>query len=239
MRCGCSRGRPCSRAVCRDVRRSNISVGKNVGVILLVHCTMSRSRRADHLIRQLTLWLNCWQARRRRRDLNPQPPPCKSADRYQVARPALTGFHPSPTSRVLVGFRFLGRLAQGPAVRAADRRHSLRLGMLTMTRSAYVQVRCAVFALWSEHHSGYAQQTRPTSTQTCLDFTDFVGPSSPSQAAHNPVYGVLRAHRRRSFGDSLGDIPDPHAGGLDVGRGRGDGAVRDHTARSAMPSPAR
>lgn len=59
----------------------------------------------------------------------------------------------------MVDFRFSGRLTQGLAVRATDRRHSLRLGMLTMTRSAYVQVRCAVFALWSEHHSGYAQQT--------------------------------------------------------------------------------
>ena len=59
----------------------------------------------------------------------------------------------------MVGFRFQARLTQGPAVRATDRRHSLRLGMLTMTRSAYVQVRCVVFALWSEHHSGYAQQT--------------------------------------------------------------------------------
>jgi hypothetical protein len=71
----------------------------------------------------------------------------------------LTGFYPSPTSHAVVGFRFQARLTQGPAVRATDRRHSLRLGILTMTRSAYVQVRCAVFALWSEHHSGYAQQT--------------------------------------------------------------------------------
>ena len=46
----------------------------------------------------------------------------------------------------MVGFRFSGRLAQGPAVRLADRSHSLRLDMLTMTRSAYVQVRCAVVA---------------------------------------------------------------------------------------------
>ena len=46
----------------------------------------------------------------------------------------------------MVGFRHSGRLAQGPAVRLADRRHPLRLDVLTMTRSAYVQVRCAVVA---------------------------------------------------------------------------------------------
>ena len=46
----------------------------------------------------------------------------------------------------MVGFRFSGRLAQGPAVRLADRRHPPRLDVLTMTRSAYLQVRCAVVA---------------------------------------------------------------------------------------------
>jgi hypothetical protein len=88
----------------------------------------------------------------------------------------LTGLRPSPTSHAFVGFRFSGRLTQGPAVRAADRRHPLRLDMSTSTRSAYVQVRCAVFALWSEHHSGYAHQIRPANTKldsflpTLLDF---------------------------------------------------------------------
>ena len=77
----------------------------------------------------------------------------------------LTGLRLSPTSHAFVGFRFSGRLAQGPAVRAADRRHPLRLDMSTSTRSAYVQVRCAVFALWSEHHSGYAHQIRPANTK--------------------------------------------------------------------------
>ena len=70
----------------------------------------------------------------------------------------LTGFRPSPTSHAVVGFRFSGRLTRGPAVRVTDRRHSLRLDVLTMTRSAYVQVRCAVVALWSEHHPRYARQ---------------------------------------------------------------------------------
>ena len=56
----------------------------------------------------------------------------------------------------MVGLRFSSRLAQGPAVRVADRHHSLRLDMLTMTRSAFMQVRCAVLALWSEHKAAYA-----------------------------------------------------------------------------------
>jgi hypothetical protein len=77
----------------------------------------------------------------------------------------LTGLRPSPTSHAFVGFRFSGRLTPGPAVRAADRRHPLRLDMSTSTRSAYVQVRCAVVALWSEHHSGYAHQIRPANTK--------------------------------------------------------------------------
>src|SRR5262249_1208189 len=70
----------------------------------------------------------------------------------------LPGLRPSPTSHAVVSFRFQDRLTQGPAVRATDRRHSLRLDVLTITRRAYVQVRCAVFALWSEHDSGYAHQ---------------------------------------------------------------------------------
>jgi hypothetical protein len=50
----------------------------------------------------------------------------------------LTGFHPSPTSHAVVGFRFLGRLTRGPAVRATHRRHSLRLDVLTIdTKCAY------------------------------------------------------------------------------------------------------
>jgi hypothetical protein len=39
------------------------------------------------------------------------------------------------------------------------------LDVLTMTRSAYVQVRCAVVALWSERHPRYARRIRPASTK--------------------------------------------------------------------------
>ena len=70
----------------------------------------------------------------------------------------LTGLRSSPTRHAVVGFRFSGRLTQGPAVRVTDRRHSLRLDMLTMTRSAYVQVRWAVVALWCERHPRYSRQ---------------------------------------------------------------------------------
>jgi hypothetical protein len=83
----------------------------------------------------------------------------------RTAVAVLTGLRPSPTSHAVVGFRFSGRLTQGPAVRATDRRHPLRLDMLTSTRSAYVQVRCAVVALWSGHHRRYAQRIRPASTK--------------------------------------------------------------------------
>jgi hypothetical protein len=65
----------------------------------------------------------------------------------------------------VVGFRFQARLRQGLAVRATDRRHSLRLDVVTMTRSAYVQVRCAFVALWSERHPRYAPRIRPASTK--------------------------------------------------------------------------
>jgi hypothetical protein len=65
----------------------------------------------------------------------------------------------------VVGFRFSGKLTQGPAVRVADRHHSLRLDVLTMTRSAYVQVRGAFVALWSERNPRYAQQIRLASTK--------------------------------------------------------------------------
>jgi hypothetical protein len=47
-------------------------------------------------------------------------------------------------------------------VRVADHRHSLRRCMMTMTRSTCAQFRCAVYALWSEHHSHYAQRTNLT-----------------------------------------------------------------------------
>jgi hypothetical protein len=39
------------------------------------------------------------------------------------------------------------------------------LDVLTMTRSAYVQVRCAVVPLWSERLPRYVQQIRTVSTK--------------------------------------------------------------------------
>jgi prevent-host-death family protein len=78
----------------------------------------------------------------------------------------LAGLRPIPTRRVVIGFRCQRRLTQGPAVRLADRRHSLRRCMVTVMRSAYVLVRCAVVvryrcALWSEHGPRYAVKHDP------------------------------------------------------------------------------
>ena len=49
---------------------------------------------------------------------------------------ALAGLRPIPTKRVMIGFRCQRKLTQGPAVELADRRHSLRRCMVTVTRSA-------------------------------------------------------------------------------------------------------
>jgi hypothetical protein len=62
-----------------------------------------------------------------------------------------------------------GQAIAGPAVRWADRHHSLRRWIVTLTRSAYVQVRCAVFALWSERHQRYAARTRPETSNLTQD----------------------------------------------------------------------
>ena len=72
--------------------------------------------------------------------------------------------------------RFKGKLAQGPAVSVADRHHSLRRGIVTMTRSAYVQVRCAVVALWSERHQRYAAKTGPETSNLTQNY-GFAGSS--------------------------------------------------------------
>ena len=56
------------------------------------------------------------------------------------------GASPQPDETCRGRLSVSGRLTQGPAVRLADRRHPLRLDVLTMTRSAYLQVRCAAVA---------------------------------------------------------------------------------------------
>jgi FkbM family methyltransferase len=64
------------------------------------------------------------------------------AMREATARRALAGLHSSPTIRAIVYSLFMGTLMQRIAVRVADH-HPLRLAMVTMTRSAYVEVRWA------------------------------------------------------------------------------------------------
>ena len=91
-------------------------------------------------------------------------------------RVILTGLRPSPTRHDVCNCRFKGKLTQGPAVSVADRHHSLRRGIMTMTRSAYVQVRCAVVALWSERHQRYAAKTGPE-TSNLTQNSGFAGSS--------------------------------------------------------------
>jgi Protein of unknown function (DUF3040) len=92
----------------------------------------------------------------------------------------LTGLRPSPTRHDVCNCRFKGKLTQGPAVSVADRHHSLRRGIMTMTRSAYVQVRCAVVALWSERHQRYAAKTGPETSNLTQNYgfagSSFLGP---------------------------------------------------------------
>ncbi len=59
----------------------------------------------------------------------------------------------------VVELEFCSRLTQGPAVvwLTVTTRY---VDMLTMTRSAHLQVRCTVVALWSEHPARYALQIR-------------------------------------------------------------------------------
>jgi hypothetical protein len=47
---------------------------------------------------------------------------------------------------------------------------------MTMTRSAYVQVRCAVVALWSERHQRYAAKTGPETSNLTQNY-GFAGSS--------------------------------------------------------------
>jgi hypothetical protein len=60
----------------------------------------------------------------------------------------------------MIGFRCQRRLTQGPAVKLADRRHSLRRCMVTVTRSAYVLVRCAVVCAVERARSKVRRQER-------------------------------------------------------------------------------
>src|SRR3954470_7490701 len=50
--------------------------------------------------------------------------------------------------------------------------------MLTKTRSAFMQVRCAVVALWSEHEAAYATWIRPATTKL-----DSFSPTSSAPAS--------------------------------------------------------
>src|SRR5450631_97220 len=109
--------------------------------------------------------------------IHPKPDQRRHADKIKInATVVLKGLRPSPTWHDVCDCRFKGKLTQGPAVSVADRHHSLRRGILTMTRSAYVQVRCAVVALWSERHQRYAAKTGPE-TSNLTQNSGFAGSS--------------------------------------------------------------
>ena len=113
----------------------------------------------------------------------------------------------------MVGLRFSSRLAQGPAVRVADRHHSLRLDMLTKTRSTFLQVRCALVALWSEHEAAYATWIRPATTKldsflptSSAQLRQFrpgtlPGTDGPSGSTNSRSVGVIRPLNPAPVGD--------------------------------------
>src|SRR3954467_12535271 len=94
-----------------------------------------------------------------------QHPPGLPHPALKIRGTRSSGAAPQPDKACRGGPPVSSRLTQGPPVRVADRHHSLRLDMLTKTRSAFMQVRCAVVALWSEHEEGYATWTRPATTK--------------------------------------------------------------------------
>src|SRR3954468_24660379 len=103
------------------------------------------------------------------------------------------------------------RLTQGPAVRVADRHHSLRLDMLTKTRSAFMQVRCAAVALWSEHEAAYATWIRPATTKLDSFSPTSSAPASladplpsPSRAQRLPMRGHRQLGRSTCTGIAIG-----------------------------------
>ena len=54
-----------------------------------------------------------------------------------------------------------------------------------MTRSAYVQVRCAVVALWSERHQRYAAKTGPETSNLTQNY-GFAGSRFSSVSFDDP-----------------------------------------------------
>ena len=73
---------------------------------------------------------------------------------------ALTGFRPSPTSHASLG-PVSGQAHAGTHGQSDRPPPPARRWMVTVTRSAYEQVRCAVMALWSEWLPRYAAEDDP------------------------------------------------------------------------------
>ena len=98
----------------------------------------------------------------------------------------LTGLRPSPTRLVAVSFRFSRKLTQGPAVRLADRRHPLRLDVLTMTRSAFPQV-----AVTCDGRSVAVHHRCPATGQTITDRSTWPRPGSCPRSSPAPPPAAL------------------------------------------------
>ena len=130
----------------------------------------------------------------------------------QAGRPgnrcSTSGTAPSPTSHGVVGCQFSSRLTQGPAVSVADRHHSLRLDMLTMTRSAYLQVGCGCAQASSD-------PARPN--------------ESPARTAHTKNPGSARTRRR------LGDQGRPQPAAISARQSLGDHRVTPAVGLRPMP----
>jgi superfamily II DNA/RNA helicase len=111
----------------------------------------------------------------------------------QLALGDATGAAPQPDKACRGRLWFRRRLTQGLAVRMADRHHPLRLCMLTMARNEFRQVRCAVFALWSEHVPRYAFEADPRTT----NLTQNTGSAGPRHLATRRSSSRSTRSRRR------------------------------------------
>ena len=76
--------------------------------------------------------------------------------------------------------------------------------MLTKTRSAFLQVRCAVVALWSEHEEAYATWIRPATTKL-----DSFLPTSSAQLRQFPGREKQLIDYYRSNPDAIASLRAP------------------------------
>jgi len=71
-----------------------------------------------------------------------------------------------------------------------------------MTRSAYLLVRCAVVALWSEHQTPYAPSSQPARAKLDSFFTTF---ADPAKLGHDHPDARISAHNLEADLRALGE----------------------------------